>query len=118
MKIWCCLCFGEEEEEYKKRETMGERKGILGNLDFDEGKSEEIRHDEELGSGKPRDEDDGGKFRLQPGEGTSRGSNVDVNLNLSLGGDPSSSSAAAVLERDGLDRDSHSKRPKVHSLAL
>ncbi|CAI9298040.1 unnamed protein product [Lactuca saligna] len=119
MKIWCCLCFGEEEEEeYKKRETMGERKGILGNIDFDEGKSEEIGHEEELGSGKPRDEDDGGKFRLQPGEGTSRGSNVDVNLNLSLGGDPSSSSAAAVLERDGLDRDSHSKRPKVHSLAL
>ncbi|KAI3514043.1 hypothetical protein L1887_12359 [Cichorium endivia] len=122
MKIWCCLCFGEEEEEFKKRETMGERDGILGNLDYDEGKSEEIGHDDELGSGKPRNENDGSKFRLQPGEGTSKssteGSNVDVNLNLSLGGEPSSSSAVAVLERDGLDRDSHSKRHKVHSLAL
>ncbi|KAI3682114.1 hypothetical protein L2E82_50146 [Cichorium intybus] len=122
MKIWCCLCFGEEEEEFKKRETMGERDGILGNLDYDEGKSEEIGHDDELGSGKPRNENDGSKFRLQPGEGTSKssteGSNVDVNLNLSLGGESSSSSAVVVLERDGLDRDSHSKRHKVHSLAL
>lgn len=101
---------------------MGERDGILGNLDYDEGKSEEIGHDDELGSGKPRNENDGSKFRLQPGEGTSKssteGSNVDVNLNLSLGGEPSSSSAVVVLERDGLDRDSHSKRHKVHSLAL
>ncbi|KAL4571153.1 hypothetical protein LXL04_017904 [Taraxacum kok-saghyz] len=120
MKIWCCLCFGEEEEEYKnKSATMGEREGILGNLDFDDCKYEEIGSDEELGSGK---QDDGGEFRLQPGEGTSKssgeGSTLEVNLNLSLGGESSSSSAVAVLERDGLDRDSHSKRPKVHSLAL
>ncbi|KAI3767067.1 hypothetical protein L2E82_17149 [Cichorium intybus] len=69
---------------------------VLGNLDYDEGKSEEIGHDDELGSG----------------------TNQDVNLNLSLGGEPSSSSAMAVLERDGLDRDSHNKRHKVHYLAL
>ncbi|XP_024965033.1 F-box/LRR-repeat protein 15-like [Cynara cardunculus var. scolymus] len=124
MKIWCCLCFGEEEEEeeYKKTEMMREREGIFGNLDCDEAKSEEIGNDEELGSGNPMDEDDGAKFRLQLGEGTSKtsaeGSTVEVNLNLSLGGEPSSSSAVAVLERDGLDRDTHSKRPKVHSLAL
>ncbi|KAL4560494.1 hypothetical protein LXL04_032646 [Taraxacum kok-saghyz] len=96
MKIWCCLCFGEEEEEYKNKGS-----------------------DEELGSSK---QDDGGESRLQPGEGSSKssseGSTLEVNLNLSLGGESSSSSAVAVLERDGLDRDSHSKRPKARSLAL
>ncbi|KAI3786966.1 hypothetical protein L1987_41081 [Smallanthus sonchifolius] len=67
---------------------------------------------EELGSGNPMNEDDGVKFGLQLGEGTSK-SSADVDLNLSLGGEPSSSSAVHLLERGGLDRDSHSKRPKV-----
>ncbi|KAD3068194.1 hypothetical protein E3N88_36074 [Mikania micrantha] len=119
MKIWCCLCFDEEEEEeeYKKIEPMREREAILGNLDCDQDESKETGNGERLGSGNPRDEDDGIKFRLQVGEDTSN-STTEVNLNLSLGGESSSSTAVPVLGRDGVDRDSHSKRPKVHSLAL
>ncbi|KAK9055317.1 hypothetical protein SSX86_026399 [Deinandra increscens subsp. villosa] len=113
MKIWCCLCFGEEEEEeYKNRETMREKDAVLGNI---EGESEEIGNDEAiLGSENLRNEDDGIKFRLQLGEGSSK-STAEVNLDLSLG-EPSSSTA--VFGSDEIDRDSHSKRPKVHSLAL
>lgn len=117
MKIWCCLCFGEEEqeeEEYKKRDLMRETEDILGEIDCDQEKSEEIGNGEELGFGG---EDGGAKFGLQVGEGSSK-STAEVNLNLSLGGESSSSSAVQLLERDGLDRDIHSKRPKVHSLAL
>lgn len=41
---------------------------------------------------------------------------MEVNLNLGLGDGPSSS--AAALGREGLDGDSHNKRPKVHSFSL
>ncbi|KAI3811517.1 hypothetical protein L1987_21241 [Smallanthus sonchifolius] len=117
MKIWCCLCFGEEEE-YKNREMMREREAILGDIDCDQGKLKEIGNDEGIGSGNMRDEDDGIKLPLQLGEGSSK-STAEVNLNLSLGGEPSCSTAVPVLGRDDdIDRDSHSKRPKVHSLAL
>lgn len=41
-----------------------------------------------------------------------------VNLNLTLGDAPSSSSSAALPEREVPDHDSHNKRPKVHSFSL
>lgn len=109
MKIWCCLCFGEEkeEEEYKKRETMRDREGILGDLvDCDQVKLEEIENLEELG------------FQLQEGEGASKSSAENVDFILSLGGECSSSSAVPVVERDGSDRDNYSKRPKVQSYLM
>ncbi|XP_057799893.1 F-box/LRR-repeat protein 15-like [Salvia miltiorrhiza] len=43
---------------------------------------------------------------------------VDVNLNLGLGGEPSSSTAMVATGRDSSDRDSQNKRPKVHSFSL
>ncbi|KAK4487482.1 hypothetical protein RD792_005877 [Penstemon davidsonii] len=48
----------------------------------------------------------------------SQGMKVDVCLNLRLGGDPSSSSSTNAMGRDNFDRDSQSKRPKVHSFSL
>lgn len=95
---------------------MREKEGNLGDFDCD--KLKEIRNDEELGSGNMRNcEDDGMRFQLQLGEGSSR-STAEVDLNLSLGGESSSSTAVPVVGRDDVDRDSYSKRPKVHSLAL
>lgn len=88
MKIWCFLCFGEEREDYKKRETMSEsdRDVFLVDVDCEQGESE-------LGFWNQmyEDYDDGVKYGLQLGEGTSSSSVVPV-----------------------LDRDSQSKRPKVH----
>ncbi|KAF5802605.1 putative F-box domain, leucine-rich repeat domain superfamily [Helianthus annuus] len=96
MRIWCLLCFGEEE--HKIIDTMSE-------------KSEEIGHFEELGFESlvnSRNEDD---LRSK-----STTEDVNLNLNLSLGGESSGSSGA--VERGGLDRDSHSKRHKAQSTAL
>lgn len=117
MKIWCCLCFGQEdEEEFKNRETMREKEANLGDFDCDQSKLREIGNDEGIGSGKLGNEDDGVKFRSRIDEGGSN-STQEADFNLSLGAEPSSSTAVPVLGRDDVDRDSHSKRPKVHSLA-
>lgn len=43
---------------------------------------------------------------------------VDVNLNLGLGGEPSSSTSMIATGRDSSGRDSQNKRPKVHSFSL
>uniref|UniRef100_A0A5B6YK04 Putative F-box/LRR-repeat protein 15 n=1 Tax=Davidia involucrata TaxID=16924 RepID=A0A5B6YK04_DAVIN len=147
MKIWCFLCFGEEDED--KQETM--REGILGN--DSKGKSEDMENDESdalklrFSLGRPVDNEE-----LQPQEGDGRkdlveiesapdggvgdgfagvGSSwcfdqfasssghgmMDINLSLGLGKEPSSSSAAA-LDREKCDRNSCNKRPKVHSFSL
>ncbi|KAJ0749277.1 putative F-box domain, leucine-rich repeat domain superfamily, F-box-like domain superfamily [Helianthus annuus] len=76
---------------------------------------EEEEEEEEFRSREMmRDEDDEMKLL---GEGCSR-TTAEVDLNLSLGGESESSAAVAAIERDDVDRDSQSKRPKVHSLAL
>lgn len=136
MRIWCCLCFGEEEKEDKEKEAME-----LGNES--EAKPEDMENDEvpqpldfDLGflesqygdAIKGLDEkeclfaSDGvtiGSLSSFHGmaESLSSGKGVmEVNLNLGLGGESSSSSAA--LGRENRDRDSHHKRPKVHSFSL
>lgn len=130
MRIWCCLCFGEDEgEDGKERESM--REGILRNES--EGKSEDMENDEEgLGFLMERDkvgerlqsqlseerrvslEGDGSTYGFASSSG--QGNGKVINLNLGLGEEPPTSSAAA--EREGCARDSHSKRPKVHSFSL
>lgn len=90
---------------------MVDSEGILGISDSDEGMFEDIGNYD-------MNEEDSVELLLRLGEAGSRSVAVgEVDLNLSLGV-PSSSSAVPVLERGGLDRDSCSKRPKVHSNAL
>ncbi|XAR57573.1 hypothetical protein NMG60_11025761 [Bertholletia excelsa] len=143
MRIWCCLCFGEEEED--KKGPM--REGILGNES--EAKTEDMENDESdgfllgfsLGSldelhpqvadtGRDHDDREGADTRAGSGfafmVGSSRGFDqlastsshgvMDVNLSLGLGEEPLSSPAAP--DREECDRDSHNKRPKVHSFSL
>ncbi|XP_076926226.1 F-box/LRR-repeat protein 15-like [Bidens hawaiensis] len=108
MRIWCCLCFGEQDESNK----MVDSEGILGNSDSDsdEGMFEDIGNYD-------MNEEDSVELLLRLGEASSRSAAAgEVDLNLSLGV-PSCSSAVPVLERGGPDRDSCSKRPKVHSNA-
>ncbi|XP_059644394.1 F-box/LRR-repeat protein 15 isoform X2 [Cornus florida] len=134
MKIWCCLCFGEEKEEDNKE--MMRREGIFGK-ESEEGKSEDMENDE---SGRGRfslerfselrplaDDVDGESAHSLGGDGagssdqfaSASGSGqdmVELNLALALAGEPSSSSPA--LDAENFLRDSHSKRPKVHSFSL
>ncbi|XP_047967002.1 F-box/LRR-repeat protein 15-like isoform X1 [Salvia hispanica] len=58
------------------------------------------------------------KTRRADGASGSQELKVDVNLNLGLGGDPSSSTAMIATGRDSSDRDLQNKRPKVHSFSL
>ncbi|XP_028076765.1 F-box/LRR-repeat protein 15-like isoform X1 [Camellia sinensis] len=58
----------------------------------------------------------GSSLVFDPLASTSVQGAMDVDLNLGLSEDPSSSSAA--LDREETDRDSHNKRPKVHSFSL
>ncbi|XP_024959169.1 F-box/LRR-repeat protein 15-like isoform X1 [Cynara cardunculus var. scolymus] len=121
MKVWCCSCFGEEdEEEYnKKREMMREREDILGKNGMDDVKFEGVKN-ADLGFQDP--EDDGGEnIQLRLGssrEGSSTATTLDVNFNLGPGEEPSSSSAVADPKRDGPDSGTQCKRPKVRSFAL
>ncbi|KAL6965731.1 F-box/LRR-repeat protein 15 [Sarracenia purpurea var. burkii] len=143
MKIWCCLCFGEEEDDNKR--TM--REGDFQNES--EAKAEDIENDDsepfllefavggldelhsqavETGRNLPEREDvaakTGGGFAFTIG--STRGFDhfasssdqgvMEVNLSLGLGEEPSSSSVA--LDREECDRDSHNKRPKMHSFSL
>ncbi|MFS7918770.1 hypothetical protein Hanom_Chr03g00205061 [Helianthus anomalus] len=109
MKIWCWLCFGEEEEHNNnynyKRELVMEKEGTLVNSDVDEGKHEELGFCNFGGV-------DGENVQMQLGSLEEGSSNLDVGLNLG------SSSLAAGSEMEGLDRGGHCKRPKVNSLAM
>lgn len=60
------------------------------------------------------------KGRQDDGASGSQELKLDVNLNLGLGGESSSSTSAAMdaVRRESSDRDSQSKRPKVHSFSL
>ncbi|KAI7733409.1 hypothetical protein M8C21_023275, partial [Ambrosia artemisiifolia] len=97
MRIWCCLCFGEEEEEeYSKREMIGEK--------------------EELGFDNYGDVVDGENVPMRSESLDAQGSG----LSLGVLEESSSSLAAAAVgsEVDALDRGGHCKRPKVNSLAM
>lgn len=58
------------------------------------------------------------KTRRADGASGSEEIKVDVNLNLGLGGEPSSSTSMIATGRDTPGRDSQNKRPKVHSFTL
>lgn len=137
MRIWCCLCFGEEEEDNKKgyksmRDPILENNGEElpdENSTFDwrnvfdgvnvaaevrphasaasnvsVSKNEEIDFDSNWSSSEVKawNENYSGERML------------DVNLNLGLSGEASSS----TLLKEDSDRDTWSKRPKVNSFSL
>ncbi|KAL7170798.1 hypothetical protein ACSBR2_035635 [Camellia fascicularis] len=144
MKIWCCFCFDEEEDD--KKGTM--RGGISGKESED--KAEEMEnYDSEgfllgfsLGSldelqsqvldARPElgEREDGVGASACAGFSSTVGSSqgfdqfasssgqgvMEVDLRLGLGEELLPSSAA--LDREECDRDSHNKRPKVHSFSL
>ncbi|CAK9168656.1 unnamed protein product [Ilex paraguariensis] len=143
MKIWCFLCFGEEEEDnYCSKKNKGTimREDNLWN--GSEGKTEDMDDDEPEGLGLGFSLGRVGSEELQSllgdvrsdvpereGLGIGSGSTEifqyydqflssrgQVNLKLGLGEE--SSSAAAGLDRENCDHDSHNKRPKVHSFSL
>lgn len=58
------------------------------------------------------------RTRRADGASGSQEMNVEVNLNLGLGGEPSSSTSMIATGRDSADGDSQNKRPKVHSFSL
>lgn len=59
------------------------------------------------------------RARCADGASGSQGLKVDVNLNLGLGGEPSSSTSSMMATgREMADRDPQNKRPKVHSFSL
>ncbi|KAL8501875.1 hypothetical protein ACS0TY_021114 [Phlomoides rotata] len=58
------------------------------------------------------------KSRCADGASGSQGLKVDVNLNLGLGGEPSSSTSSMMATGRETDRDLQNKRPKVHSFSL
>lgn len=108
MRIWCCLGFGEgDEEACDKSGKMSEsdKERILGNNDMDEGGN--------VGDGGGN-EDGNENVQLRPGslmEGCSSSS-------VAHGDEPSCSWAVPGTESDEIDRGVHFKRPKVRSLAL
>lgn len=58
------------------------------------------------------------RTRRADGASGSQEMNLEVNLNLGLGGEPSSSTSMIATGRDSSDGDSQKKRPKVHSFSL
>ncbi|PSR93622.1 F-box/LRR-repeat protein [Actinidia chinensis var. chinensis] len=132
MKIWCCLCFGEEEDD--KRGTMRggnfqeESEAKVGDMENDEperfmlglstgspdeSESQMVDANRDLGER----EEVGGSNALsrdfdQFASSSGQGLMEEVDLSLSLGEEPSS-----TLDRE-LDRDSRNKRPKLHSFSL
>ncbi|KAL3330186.1 hypothetical protein AABB24_034175 [Solanum stoloniferum] len=136
MRIWCCLCFGEEEDSKKGYKSM--RDPILGN-NGDESPDENSAFDwrnvfegvnvaavvspqagaaGDLGVPKNEEIDFDSNWLSSAvevkNENYSGEKMLDVNLNLGLSGEASSST---VLKEDS-DRDTCSKRPKVTSFSL
>ena len=132
MKIWCCLCFGEEEDDKKGTMRGGnfqdEGEAKVGDMEIDEPErfllelltgspdesesqmvdaSRDLGEREEVGGSNAlsRDFD---QFASSSGQGLME----EVDLSLSLGEEPSS-----TLDRE-LDRNSRNKRPKLHFFSL
>ncbi|CAH9127401.1 unnamed protein product [Cuscuta epithymum] len=140
MRIWGCLCFGEEEEEHREG-IKGMREGISGSaskdmendesqnfrigFQLDEQPVEEVEllsratvdnayHHEGLGHDIAFGSESLQAYHQLGSRSSSSSHNaVGVNLNLSLSDEPSSSTA---LKQD--NSDSHNKRPKVQPFSL
>lgn len=127
MRIWCCLCFGEEEEDNKSMKDP-----ILGNNGEelpDENPAFDWRRvfdgvdvdvDVAGNVGVPRNEEVDFDINWLSSEVEVNNENysgermLNVNLNLGLSGEASSS----TLQKEDSDRDTYSKRPKVNSFSL
>lgn len=132
MKIWCCLCFAGEEEddeeevgEQGKGEAMGE--GVFGDTGNPEGRIGNDEDTEQLGLAANRGGGDDQLRRFEDAvvamrgsahwEGAARAGSLFSRFRISRGseGETSSASGAAALTGvEDRDRDSHSKRAKVH----
>ncbi|KAK4353258.1 hypothetical protein RND71_028776 [Anisodus tanguticus] len=128
MRIWCCLCFGEEEDNNKGYKSMKDR--ILGN------NGEELPDDNPAFDWRSvfdgvdivgnvsvgRNEEIDFDMNWLSSEVEARNGNycggermLNVNLNLGLSGEASSSS---TVHKEETDCDTCSKRPKVNSFSL
>ncbi|XP_009626177.1 F-box/LRR-repeat protein 15 [Nicotiana tomentosiformis] len=138
MRIWCCFCFGEEEEDNSKGYKKSMRDPILGN-NGDESPDENPAFDWRAvfdgvdvggaGASRPRADNVGVRRNeeidfdinwllsdVEVRNGNYSGERMlNVNLNLGLSEEASSSS---TVQREDPDRDSCSKRPKVNSFSL
>ncbi|XP_055820352.1 F-box/LRR-repeat protein 15 [Solanum dulcamara] len=137
MRIWCCLCFGEEEEDNKKG-YKSMRDPIFGN-NGEESPDENSAFDwrnvfdgvnvaaavrphvgaaDNVGVARNEEIDFDSNWLFSEvevrNENYSGERMLNVNLNLGLSGEASSST---VLKEDS-DRDTCSKRPKVNSFSL
>ncbi|KAH7523879.1 hypothetical protein FEM48_Zijuj06G0058800 [Ziziphus jujuba var. spinosa] len=143
MKIWCCLCFNQDdepEEEEENREEEEEEKdmkeGGFENEGYSEGSIENEEEPEEIprlglaaNDGRERDDNNDNNVRLFEGmvQAVRSGAHWDEAVNVGAlaslraafrssrrsMGESSSASSAATAEN--CDHDSHNKRAKVHS---
>lgn len=132
MKIWCCLCFAGEEEDDEEEvgeEDKGEvmRDGVFGDTGNPEGR---IGNDEDTEQLEPAANRSGRDEQLRRFEdavvamrgsghwdGAARAGSLFSRFRISRGSDGEASSASAAAAPTGVedrDRDSHSKRAKVH----
>jgi hypothetical protein len=132
MKIWCCLCFAGEEEDDEEQvgeEDKGEamREGVFGDTGNPEGRIGNDEDTEQLGLAANRSGRDEQLRRFEDAvvamrgsahwEGAPGASSLFPRFLISQGseGEASSASGAAALTGvEDRDRDSHSKRAKVH----
>jgi hypothetical protein len=127
MKICCCFWFREENEDRKEEEeeenVMEDNSGNESESRADEmTKDDDAAHARELGFPILAGGEEFGAIiaTLRGFDDIASSSNgeglAEVNLKLNLGEGPSSSSV--FFAREDSDRDSNSKRPKVHSFSL
>ncbi|XP_047322294.1 F-box/LRR-repeat protein 15-like [Impatiens glandulifera] len=132
MKIWCCLCFDEEEEE----EKVMSRKVYRSELQLEDMEDHEAEAEAEvtlsglLSQLGEVDADfaetvsllrasDVGGLGYSADFSRLASSSSNVNMGLGLGEEPSSSSSSsAALVREEFDLDPLNKRPKVHRIKL
>lgn len=138
MRIWCCFCFGEEEEDNNKGYKKSIRDLILGN-NSEESPDETPAFDWRAvfdgvdvggaGASRPRADNVGVRRNeeidfdinwllsdVEARNGNYSGERM-LNVNLNLGLSEEASSPSIVLKEDP-DCDSCSKRPKVNSFSL
>lgn len=136
MRIWRCLCFGEEKDNKKGYKSMKDTiLGIKGEESPDDSPAFDCRRVfdgvgvaaaltpqvEAAGNvGVRRNEKIDFDIKWLSSEVEVRNENysgdrmLNVNLNLGLSGEASSS----TVQKEDSDRDTHSKRPKVNAFSL
>lgn len=100
-------------------EGLGLESEVVGDVKGDDGREDEGLVN--MGNGDEGDVRDGNSLCFDQLESGSCGEMSEVNLQLGLGDEPSSSSSVllgASLDRENCDRDLQNKRPKVQPFSL